>query len=75
MIKLYNVKTAFLHKKLKEKIFMELPDEIQVSKEQVCKVKKSIYELKQAEKCWHEFLTNVLIRCGLNQFKANQCLF
>lgn len=75
MIKIYDVKTAFLHGKLKEEIFMELPDRIQNSKEQVCKLKKSIYELKQAGKCWNEFLTDVLIRCGLSQSKEDPCLF
>jgi len=45
------------------------------NKEQVCKLKKSIYGLKQAGKCWNEFLTDVLTRCGFRQSKEDPCLF
>lgn len=50
-MKIYDVKTAFLHGRLEEEIFMELPDGLQVNKEQVCKLKKSIYGLKQTGRC------------------------
>jgi len=75
MIKIYDIKTAFLHGNIREEIFMELPDGLRDNKGQVCKLKKSIYGLKQAGKCWNEFLTDVLIRCGLRQSKEDSCLF
>lgn len=52
-IKIYDVETASLHEKLKEEIFMELPEEYKNNKNQVCKLKKSIYGLKQAGRCWN----------------------
>lgn len=67
--------TAFLHRRLEEKIFIELPDGLQNNKEQVCRLKKSIFGFKQAGRCWNEFLTNILVICGLKQFKKNSCLF
>lgn len=44
-VKMYDVETVFLHGRLKEEIFMELPNEYQ-GKNQICKLKKSIYGLK-----------------------------
>lgn len=73
-IKIYNVETAFLHGKLKE-IFMELPEGCKNNKNQVCKLKKSIYGLKQAGRCWNEYLTETLIKTGLQQSKEDPCLF
>lgn len=45
-MKIYDVKTTYLHGKLKEEIYMELPDGIQANQEKVCKLKRSIYGLK-----------------------------
>jgi Reverse transcriptase (RNA-dependent DNA polymerase) len=47
-----NVKTAFLNGDLDEDVYMDQPEGFSVEgKEQlVCKLKKSIYELKQASR-------------------------
>ena len=74
-MKIYDVKTAYLHGKLKEEIYMELPDGIQENHEKVCKLKRSIYGLKQAGKCWNEFLTEIMIKCGMKYSKEDPCLF
>lgn len=38
-------------------------------------LKKSIYGLKQAGRCWNKFLTEVLTKIGLSRFKGDPCLF
>ena len=45
-----NVKTTFLHGDIDEEIFMEQPDDFKVKGKEnmVCKLKKSLYKLKQA---------------------------
>jgi len=50
-----DVKTAFLHGDLKEDIYMLQPHRhIILGKEQlVCKLKKSLYDLKQALRHWY----------------------
>lgn len=45
-MKIYDVKIAFLHGKLKEEIFMELSEGLQNEENKVCTLKKSIYGLK-----------------------------
>lgn len=57
----FDVQTAFLHGKLDEKIFMEVPEGLSVKiqsesekKSVVCLLKKSLYGLKQAPRCWNK---------------------
>jgi len=54
---------------------MELPDGVQDNKREICKLKRSIYGLKQAGRCWNELLTKVLIKSGLKQSKEDPCFF
>ena len=43
------MKNAFLHENLKEEIYMDLPSGFEnLSNDKVCKLKKSLYELKQS---------------------------
>lgn len=46
----FDVKTAFLHGDLKEEIFMYQPEGFNDNSERICKLKKSLYDLKQAPK-------------------------
>lgn len=50
-VRMYDVKTAFLHGKLDNEIYMKAPDGYEYGENIVCELKKSIYGLKQAEKC------------------------
>lgn len=74
-VKMYDVKTAFLHGVLKEEIYMKAPDGYGHRENTVCKLKRSIYGLKQAGKCWNEYLTEVMTKSGMCQSKEDQCLF
>lgn len=55
----FNVMTAFLNSKLKEEVYMEQPDGFEKD-DRVCLLTKSLYELKQASKEWHDNITTVL---------------
>ena len=52
-----NVKTTFLHRDLEEDIYMSQPADFLVMGEKshlVCRLKKSLYGLKQASMMWYQ---------------------
>ena len=74
-VKMYDVKTAFLHGKLDNEIYMKTPDGYEYEENTVCKLKKSIHSLKQAGMCWNEYLTEVMIKSGMCQSQEDPCIF
>ena len=65
-----DVKTAYLNGDLKEEVYMRQPPgfEDQQHPDWVCKLKKSIYGLKQSARCWYQRLKDELVHLG---FKVN----
>ena len=60
-----DVKSAYLHAKIKEETYFEQPNDFEESDASggnfVCRLNKSIYGLKQSAKNWYEELANFLI--------------
>jgi hypothetical protein len=55
---------------------MQIPDGVHCDKSnQVCKLQKSLYGLKQASRKWNERLTSLLLREGYVQSTADYSLF
>ena len=74
-----DVKTAFLNGKIDDKIYMEIPEGVQVSeqfrRDNVCKIEKALYGLKISPKRWNERFAEVAIKIGLTTHNDEPCLF
>ena len=72
-----DVTTAFLNGTLEEEVFMKQPEGYETkSKEQlVCRLKKSIYGLKQSPRCWNIALDSHLKEMGFSQSQSDPCIY
>ncbi|KAL9249654.1 Retrovirus-related Pol polyprotein from transposon TNT 1-94-like protein [Drosera capensis] len=71
-----DVKTAFLHGDLEEEIYMEQPDGFRVKGKEdfVCKLKKSLYVLKQAPRKWYKKFESVICGQGYRKTTSDHCV-
>ena len=72
-----DVKTTFLHGDLEEEIYMKQPEGFAVKgkKELVCKLKKSLYGLKQSRKMWYQKFDAFIRGLGFTRSKADHCVY
>ncbi|KAL0412157.1 UNVERIFIED_CONTAM: Retrovirus-related Pol polyprotein from transposon RE1 [Sesamum latifolium] len=70
-----DVNNAFLHGFLEEDIYMEPPEGYQVLEGNVCKLKRSLYGLKQASRQWNVEFTSKVEAFGFLQSKHHHCFF
>lgn len=71
-----DVSNAFLHGELNEDVYMAVPPGYETTNPKlVCRLRKSIYGLKQASRNWYQKLSRALIRYGFKQCNADHSLF
>ena len=71
-----DVNNVFLHGDLDEEIYMTPPAGLTLSYPiQVCKLRKSLYRLKQKSRQWNSKLTQTVIQLGYVQIIADHSLF
>nr|GEU70853.1 ribonuclease H-like domain-containing protein [Tanacetum cinerariifolium] len=70
-----NVNNPFLYVDLDEIVYMKPPEGYFPSGNKVCRLKKFLYELKQAPRQWNAKLTSTLIENGFNQSKSDYSLY
>ena len=77
IIEQMDVVIAFLNGKLKEDIFMsQPPDFVEKGEEElVCRLKRSLYGLKQSPRCWYDELRVYLTEIGFQQCTSEPCVF
>lgn len=72
-----DVRTAFLNGELNEDVYMIQPEGFKedVSKHLVCKLKRSIYGLKQASRQWYLKFDDVISSFGFVENKVDRCIY
>ena len=72
-----DVTTAFLNGELEEEVYMQQPKGFVGKGEEhlVCKLKKSIYGLKQSPRCWNTALDKQLKEMGFVQSTSDPCIY
>lgn len=67
--------TAFLNGELAEEIYMRQPKGSEDGTKRVCKLKRSLYGLKQSSRVWNQRLNGTLLDFGLKRSEIDQCVY
>lgn len=67
--------TAFLQGDLSEDIYMEQPQAFDDGSGRICKLKKSIYGLKQSGRAWNQKLNKQLMSFKLKKSRVDPCVY
>lgn len=76
-VKGFDVSSAFLHGELEEEVWMKFPPEVATGHRagKVARLRKSLYGLKQAGKCWNDKIDGWLQARGWSPNSTDACLY
>jgi hypothetical protein len=72
-----DVKTSFLNGVIEEEVYIEQPQgfEVEYRKTHVCRLKKSLYRLKQAPRAWYGRIDSFLMSLGFTKSKVDSNIY
>ncbi|POM68873.1 Polyprotein [Phytophthora palmivora] len=71
LLQQFDIETILLN----EDVYMEPPQGIRVPDGMVCKLRRSLYGLKQAGAVWFRTIRTVFMKVGFSQCRVDPCLF
>ena len=71
-----DVKISFLHGDLEEEIYMEHPEGFTIKRKEhlVCRLKKILYGLKQAQREWYKKFDSFMVEHGYDKTAFDHCV-
>lgn len=77
VLKHLDIRTAYLYGEIEEEVYMRQPPGYAVrgQEKKVCRLRKSIYGLKQSARCWNKKLSSVLKAMGFTASSTDPCLY
>lgn len=73
-VRQFDIKTAFLYGDIEEEIYMKQPQGFTIG-DKVCKLKKSLYGLKQSARAWNKVLNDAVVGFGFIQNEVDKCFY
>ena len=75
-----DVRNAFLNGPLNRQVYIKIPSGVRISEEKkftkpALRLKKALYGLKEAPKCWNETLNKFLVSIGFKRCKFDDCIY
>ena len=70
-----DVKTAFLNGDLTEEIYMDVPEGVQATEDNVCKLNKTLYGLKQSPRMWNEKIDEYLRQQKFERLNSDHSIY
>ena len=70
-----DIETVFLNGTLDEEIYMKAPDSFRTGNDEVWKLQKSLYGLKQASHVWNKLLDSTLKQLGFDRCSKDTCVY
>ena len=72
-----DIKNAFLHRELAEEVYMEQPPGffVQGEPDKVCRLRRSLYGLKQSPRAWFGKFNTVVLEFGMVQSSIDHSVF
>lgn len=74
-IRQFDNETVFLNGDFEEEVYMVIPPGVHAASGMVCRLRRSLYGLKQAAAAWFKTIRSVFVEIGFDQCRADPCIF
>lgn len=74
-IRQFDVKTAFLYGPLDEEVYMQQPEGFEDGTNRVCRLRRSLYGLKQSPRNWNGRFSDFLVENGFRAIPEDTCVY